>query len=184
MIAVLSWEFHLDGEEAGTGIRLNNPSKKQERDMVTTVGLNSDFHVVLRNLISLDFDAADAYQAAIDRLENQSFKQKLAEFKEDHLRHTRELSEIVRGLGEEPPTETDAKDLLTKGKVVIAGLMGDRAILMAMKTNEDDTNTAYERAVKHGQATAESRSICERNLADERRHRQWILSVLDERAAA
>ena len=39
------------------------------------------------------------------------------------------------------------KALLTKGKVVIAGLMGDEAILQAMRTNEADTNTAYERAV-------------------------------------
>jgi hypothetical protein len=34
----------------------------------------------------------------------------------------------------------------------VAGLMRDKAILQAMKTNEDDTNTAYERAVKHDDA--------------------------------
>ena len=50
-------------------------------------------------------------------------------------------------MGRTPPKEGDMKALLTKGKVVIAGLMGDEAILQAMRTNEADTNTAYERAV-------------------------------------
>jgi hypothetical protein len=45
-------------------------------------------------------------------------------------------------MGRTPPKEGDMKALLTKGKVVIAGLMGDAAILQAMRTNEADTNTA------------------------------------------
>ena len=51
--------------------------------------------------------------------------------------------------------------VLTKGKVVLGGLIGDNAVLQAMKTNEDDTNTAYERA-----------------LGDERRHRDWMVETI------
>jgi hypothetical protein len=39
-------------------------------------------------------------------------------------------------MGRTPPKEGDMKPLLTKGKVVIAGLMGDEAILRVMRTNE------------------------------------------------
>ena len=46
-----------------------------------------------------------------------------------------------------------------------------------MKTNEDDTNTAYERAVKHEEADG-VRPIFEKNLADERRHRAWLESTI------
>ena len=46
----------------------------------------------------------------------------------------------------EAPSEGDSKQMLTTGKVALASLMGDGAILAAMKTNEDDTVTAYERA--------------------------------------
>jgi hypothetical protein len=63
------------------------------------------------------------------------------------LRHITELGDILSSMGRTPPKEGDMKALLTKGKVVIAGLMGDEAILQAMRTNEADTNTACERAV-------------------------------------
>jgi hypothetical protein len=104
----------------------------------------------------------------------------LARFKEDHLRHTAELGEALRGMGVTPPSGGDIKSMLTQGKVVMAGLVGDEAILRAMRTNEADTNTAYERAVQFPNTQAEIRDILEAGLADERRHCAWILSQLDE----
>jgi len=74
---------------------------------------------------------------------------KVAEFKQDHLQHVDVLNEIARELGIEAPTEGDMKQMLTTRKIVLADLMGDAAILKAMKTNEDDTVTAYERASGH-----------------------------------
>ncbi len=52
--------------------------------------------------------------------------------------------------------------------------MGDAAILKAMKTNEDDTVTAYERASAHEDAIPKSKAFFEKALADERRHREWM----------
>jgi hypothetical protein len=56
-------------------------------------------------------------------------------------------NEKLSGMGRNPPKEGDMKSILTKGKVVMAGLIGDKAIFEAMRMNEADTNTAYERAV-------------------------------------
>jgi hypothetical protein len=72
------------------------------------------------------------------------------------------------------PTKGDFKRILTKGKVVIGQLVGDRGILMAMKSNEDDTNRAYEQAVRRHDLSTELRELLQRNLSDERRHRAWI----------
>jgi uncharacterized protein (TIGR02284 family) len=146
--------------------------------MTTTVGTESTLESLLEDLIQLDYDAADAYQAAIDRLENSSYRTRLAEFKRDHLRHITELGDILSSMGRTPPKEGDMKALLTKGKVVIAGLMGDEAILQAMRTNEADTNTAYERAVDFKGLQASTRSVLQHGLADERRHCEWILQQL------
>jgi hypothetical protein len=109
--------------------------------------------------------AADAYQVAIDRLENSSYRNALAEFKRDHLRHITELGDILSRMGRTPPKEGDMKPLLTKGKVVIAGLMGDEAILRAMRTNEADTSTAYERAVNFKGLQANTRDVLQNGLA-------------------
>ena len=148
--------------------------------MATRIGKESDAVKMLCDLIELDFDAAQAYQAAIDRLVDAEGIAHLQVFREDHLRHTRDLSEIVRDLGSTPPTEGDVKAVLTKGKVVIAGLAGDIAVLRAMKSNEDDTNTAYERAVARDDLTADVIDVLQNNLDDERRHRNWIVRRIDE----
>jgi uncharacterized protein (TIGR02284 family) len=145
--------------------------------MVTTVGTESTLEDLLEDLIALDYDAADAYQAAIDRLEDAQFRNRLAEFKRDHLRHVTELGDILSGMGRNPPKHGDMKSILTKGKVVMAGLIGDKAILGAMRTNEADTNTAYERAVNFEGLPSNTRDAFERGLEDERRHCQWILET-------
>jgi uncharacterized protein (TIGR02284 family) len=146
--------------------------------MATTVGTEKTIESLLEDLVQLDFDAADAYQAAIDRLQEARFRDRLREFKGDHLRHVDELSKALEKMGRTPPKEGDMKSYLTQGKVVMGSLMGDKAILQAMRTNEADTNTAYERAAAFHGLDAHLHQILERGLEDERRHCQWILDQL------
>ena len=113
-------------------------------------------------------------------LENPSFKEQIAAFKRDHDRHFDELRSLASTVGVVPPTEGDAKQRLTTGKVALASLMGDKTILRAMKTNEDNTVTAYERASRHEQAPADAKPMFERALADERRHREWIETTAEQ----
>ena len=68
------------------------------------------------------------------------------------------------------------KEMLTTGKIALADLAGDSAILKAMKTNEDDTVQAYEQAAGNAKAGPEMRSAFETALADEKRHRSWMES--------
>jgi len=149
--------------------------------MATTVGTEKNPIDLFNSLIELDYDAIEAYKAAIDRVEDANDKAKLREFMADHQQHVTDLSFLVRAMGGEPKREGDIKQLLTKGKVVLAGLIGDRVVLGAMKTNEDDTNEAYERAVQHAGVTEEARRVLEKNLGDERRHRAWIEERLKEK---
>ena len=142
--------------------------------MATMVGKQKDLVSLLNQLLELEYDALEAYQAAIDRLDDATFKTSFESFRGDHQRHVNELDGALRSFGETPPTGGDVKKVLAKGKVLIGALIGDRAVLMAMKTNEDDTNTAYERVVKRDDVPSHLRVIFERALADERRHRAWI----------
>ena len=151
--------------------------------MVTIVGKEVTIQALLYDLIELDYDAIAAYDAAIKRLDDAAFKQALTEFRADHARHTQNLAPFLREMGSVVPEAGNAKALLTSGKVVFANLFGDNAILEAMRTNEDDTNTAYARAVEHPDATMEIRRVLEENLADERRHCSWILNALGRTSA-
>ena len=142
------------------------------------IGKEDTVEGLLSDLIKLDYDAAEAYEAAINRLENSYYKSKLAEFSGDHLRHTRNLGDILQKMNKNVPEGPDAMQIITQGKVVLAEIFGETAILKAMKLNEDVTNNSYERAINHKQVTPEIREILQKNLEDERRHKEWILEQI------
>lgn len=151
--------------------------------MVTMVGNEDTLAELLQNLLVLEYDAIEAYEACIERLETPAYVQKLREFHADHLRHVEKLRTHLQEIGAEVPMDSDTKALLTKGKIVIADLMGDDAILKAMKTNEDDTITAYDKASRNKNATAAVLSTLQEGLADERKHRSWMESSANRKAA-
>ena len=142
--------------------------------MVTTVGTASDIINMLNDLIQLDCDAIQAYEAAINRIDDSEHQRQLAAFKNDHDRHTRELDSVVRGLRGKPINGASIKHVVTTGKIAFADMMGDRAVLQAMKTNEDDTNKAYERAASQSDLPQSAVRVIQAALGDERRHRDWL----------
>ena len=143
--------------------------------MATTVGTGSDLNTLIQNFLILEHDAIAAYTATIERLEDPGHKAKITEFRADHERHVRELTDMATRYGAEVPTEGDMKELLTTGKVKIAGLMGgDSAVLSAMSSNENDTISAYDSGSKNAAIPAGDRPLFERALADERRHKSYM----------
>lgn len=156
--------------------------------MATLVGTQSNPVAMLRGLVELDHDAVEAYEAAIEKLDDAGYRRQMESFCADHRRHIDELNPVIRALGGKPVIGPDLKRVLVEGKVRLAALIGDRAILAAMRSNEEDTNTAYKRAVRHTELDARLKDLLVRNLADERRHRAWIIQALadsrDERGSA
>lgn len=142
--------------------------------MVTMVGNEDGIKDLVTNLLYLEHDAIAAYDSCIERLDDKALSARVAEFKQDHLRHLDVLRRIAAETGAEAPIEGDMKQMLTTGKIVLADLMGDAAILKAMKTNEDDTVTAYERASRHPDAIPESKAFFMEAYQDELRHREWM----------
>lgn len=142
--------------------------------MATLVGTQTEFHDALYALCELDYDAIEAYQAAINRLKNESYKEQLTQFMDDHLRHVDEISAVLKRHQQAVPKGPGMKKYLTQGKVVLAHLLGDNAILKAMITNEADTNTAYERVNSHANKWDDATDILSRGLSDEKRHKKWL----------
>ena len=139
---------------------------------------NEEIVTKLDNLIRLDYDAIEAYDAAINRLETPEYRRAMEKFRDDHARHTRDLSELVRKLGGNPSDGPGPMAMMTKGKVVIGGLMGEKAVLFAMKANEIVTNTSYEHAIDVVRDRADALAVVEKNREDERRHKAWIDETL------
>lgn len=142
--------------------------------MVTTVGNESSLNDLVEDLLLLEHDAIAAYDQTISRLSNPDWKQQVSSFKSDHDRHVTELNALASRIGAHVPEEGDMKQMLTTGKVAMASMMGDKTILAATRTNEEDTVAAYDRASRNEQATPEMRQIFQRAHSDEVRHRQWM----------
>jgi uncharacterized protein (TIGR02284 family) len=146
--------------------------------MATTIGTERECLDALNNLIALDFDAIEAYEAAINRLQNATYREHLRTFRDDHERHTRDLSALVREFGATPTAQASMKSLLTQGRVVLGNIMGDKGILQAMAANEEESNKAYEQAVQRDDLSPRMREVLQQNLADERRHRAWMTACV------
>jgi rubrerythrin len=164
----------LERNAAADGGVIVSIPQTQESQMVTMVGNESSIQDLVMNLIYLEYDAIVAYESCIERLDDKSLTAQIVEFKRDHDEHLRVLNEMARQLGIDAPSGGDMKQMLTTGKIVIADMMGDAAILKAMKTNEDDTVTAYERASRHPDAIPESKAFFMKAHQDEQRHRAWM----------
>ena len=145
--------------------------------MATMVGNESSIQDLVTNLIYLEHDAIAAYDACVERLDDKTLSAKVAEFRGDHDRHLQVLTEMARQIGIDAPKQGDMKQMLTTGKIVLADLMGDGAVLKAMKTNEDDTVTAYERATRHPDAIPQSKAFFMEAHQDELRHWEWMEST-------
>lgn len=152
----------------------NNYKFYKEKIMVTLVGQQEDFGIAVKQLLELEYDALEAYQTAIDKLDDVNYKTKFFEFKTDHERHIKELVFLLKQHDIRPPEGPDVKQWLAKGKIILGNLISDNGILLAMASNEMDTCTAYENMLKHKDIWVGAHDILFRALQDEKRHKAWI----------
>lgn len=145
------------------------------------VGLQGSFMDALGELVQLDYDAVAAYEAAINNISLPKYKNSREDFKKDHEKHIKVFSKYIEANGEIPPDGPGAKSFLTQGKVVLANLVGDRTILRAMRSNEEDTNTAYKRLNSYENIPSNIVDDLKEGLEDERRHAAWLESVLQNK---
>jgi rubrerythrin len=153
---------------------------KGEEPMSTVQAVKrADPRGLLRSLAELDYDALQAYETAAERAEGADIKKRLGEFCEDHRRHVNDINLLLVDLKGKPLLEDDFKHILLEGKVFIASLVGDRALLKAMQSNEEETTKTYKNAVEMRGFAPEVTKVIENNYADERRHLAWIRGKLE-----
>jgi rubrerythrin len=135
----------------------------------------------LRSLAQLDADAVGAYDAAISRVDEPLIREKLNEFRIDHVRHLQDLNTFIQQFGGEPvELKPGLKGAAMKMATAASSMMGTHAALAAMLGNEEFANRAYEYALRF-EWSAEVRGLIQKNREDERRHLAWIQDALKSR---
>lgn len=146
--------------------------------MATMVGTQEKFEDALYGLCELDYDVVEAYDTAIHRLGNATYKNRFREFKENHQHLINEITDLLKEHHMTAPSGPGAKKLLIQGKVIFANLFGDEAILQVMLFNEKDVNTAFERLNCHEERWKDATSVLEHGLGNERKHKHWLEAML------
>lgn len=146
-------------------------SKEDLRKIHVTM---EDFIEELKELLILDYDAVEAYEAAISRLHNTNYRQKFEEFKNDHLDHIEATTKFLEKENYKIPQGPGLKSILTRGKVLLGNLAGDTAILVAMRSNERETTSSYSKINKYDCIPEELKPSLVKGFEDETKHLAWI----------
>jgi len=146
----------------------------------STTTTNDTLVAELNDLLQLDHDAVNAYTIAIESLKNEGWRESLVRYRGDHQRHIEELTTHIRSMGgtpmELPHIPTGVFKSAVQAAAGAAG--GDRAILLAFKSNEGQVRDKYWRAANAGHP-AETSSLLRRNAHDEEVHYRWVAGVLE-----
>jgi hypothetical protein len=140
----------------------------------------------LNALMRLDHDAIAAYKVAVGELRSPRDPDRLRAALADHRRHVDDLALLVRNLGGEPASYRDLRQLLAGGtpplrpSVQPSGVMEERALLEAIRKNEQGCLEAYEAAASQPGIPVDVRESMERNRNDERLHLLWITRWFDQ----
>jgi hypothetical protein len=135
----------------------------------------------LRSLAQLDADAVGAYEAAIARVNEPLVRERLNDFRVDHVRHVQDLNALIQRFGGEPvELRLDLKGTAMKGLTAMTSMMGTEAALVAMLGNEEFTNRAYELALQFDWGP-EVGGLIKKHREDEYRHVTWIRDAVRTR---
>lgn len=143
---------------------------------VDTAALQAD----LADLLQLELDALPMYAMAISALRDPILRDNLQRFREDHERHARDLSALIREMGGVPPVLPHLPTGLLKLGVQMAGLPGgDRTILLGFVSNEWQSREKYARYAAKPYSPALA-SLIASHAADEAKHYDWACDALRE----
>ncbi len=143
--------------------------------------MNDKTSRVLKSLVQLDYDAMQTYEQAIARVDFQPIREQLQRFHDDHDRHIRELSALLRANAEEPPERSrDFKGVVLEAMTLLRSVTGTEGALKAMHMNEKLTNKSYQEATEAG-LPADAQSLVQKNYRDEQRHIRYIEQQLQEK---
>ncbi|MFC7739201.1 hypothetical protein ACFQX4_26325 [Roseomonas sp. GCM10028921] len=132
----------------------------------------------LADLLQLENDTLPMDSVAISALRDPALRERLQAYREDHERHARDLTALIRELGGVPPVLPHLPTGLLKLGVQMAGLPGgDRTILIGFVSNEWQSREKYARYAAKSYPPAMA-ALIGSYAADEAIHYSWATEAL------
>lgn len=138
----------------------------------------------LSRLRQLDQEAEAAYEAAAGRVRRPSLRRGLRALAADCRRHVDELAPYLPAAGVSRGPADDDRRLLRAGRLMLAQVLGDAAVLDALGDLVREGTAAYDDALANDRLATSARAVVQRNACDEHRHESWLRAALQARATA
>lgn len=130
---------------------------------------------VLVALARLDLEAAMAYDAGAEGTRDGDLRDHLRGFRNDHLRHVREINGLLRQYGVEAVEENSGpSEFLLRTLAQLNEPLGPAMLVHALIVNEQLTNGSYAAALSY-EWEDPAVDVLERAQQDERRHLEWLM---------
>ncbi len=138
----------------------------------------------LDRLIQLEYDTMAAYRVAMDRVQDSASRGELELFFDDHDETARALKSCVTRFGGEAHGG-DLEGAWKKGGALVGHAKDDLAVLGALAELEGEVHHEYERAQEHLRQVVDAplASVIGAALAEEDRHREWLVHAIDSPAS-
>lgn len=146
--------------------------------MVALVGGERDLPEVLDNLVQLDLDIRESYDAALPGVTTDALRTMLKAFKEDHQKQARALAELLERRGRTLTIGLVTREIVGISAVTAAEVVGDEAILETLIRCEQDAIAAYERATGFAAQDPQVRELLQIGLDCFLRHQDSIVQML------
>jgi competence ComEA-like helix-hairpin-helix protein len=124
----------------------------------------------LAALARMDLEAAEAYDMAVEAIDDPAIADTLRGFRDDHARHFERINQMIVQRGFEPvEPSVDLDESMFLALVDASVALGPLAALLALISSEQLTNSTYESAMMLG-FDEEVMVMLQQGTDDERRH--------------
>lgn len=142
--------------------------------MTTTAGTQSNSGDLLNTLIELTHDVNVAFEAAIERTDNEAWLKAFHQVLEDNNHQLGALRPYADRLSQNTSDSADIKGLLNHGQVRLASLIGDKPLMSALCRIQNDMVVAYGRAAKAENMPDALLGLFKRHLSQAEGHLIWL----------
>jgi rubrerythrin len=137
-----------------------------------------EFADQLGSLMLLDFDAAHAYEEAIENLKPADLREQFTRFRIDHQDQVYALSTLIKQMGEEPPPHSNDFQHYSSGGIASPkDLCETREIVDLMYRNEKQIGERYA-DLKGTELPTQVASAIQQGFVSQERHAAYMESLL------
>ncbi len=139
---------------------------------------NNELAKALEELAQVDIDTVHTYNRVLDEISDEIIQARLADFRDNHIKHIGDLCAEIRLLGGDPPELTkDFKGYVIEAFAALSTAAGMKSAMKALKTAEKINYKHYGEIVSKN-APSNLKELLRKHFTDEKIHLDYIESNL------